>query len=59
MTFSRKEIDSHVTYAKNNNALERVDVIKDIGIYLDSKLQFNVYFDKIVKQSLKLKSLKL
>lgn len=54
MRFSRKSNPINFTFSINNIDLETVLCIKDLGVYLDTKLTFNTHVDKIASKANKL-----
>lgn len=51
ITYTRKKEYSSFDYFINNEPLQRVDNIKDLGILLDTKLNFNLHYDSIISKS--------
>lgn len=47
ITYTRKKDFIKYDYTLNNELLQRVDSIKDLGILLDTKLNFNLHYDAI------------
>jgi hypothetical protein len=54
ITFSKKRYLSKFDYSLNNNKIEEVDNIKDLGITYDSKLNFDIHIRNIIKKAYKL-----
>lgn len=48
MTYSRNEIRINYNYNINNSDIERVDVIKDLGIHFDDRLSFDYHCNHIL-----------
>lgn len=53
ISFTRKRKPIVFSYHLNNVVIERVDVVKDLGILLDSKLLFNQHIDMIAEKAYK------
>lgn len=52
--FSKKKQTIKYIYQINNIQLETVDLIRDLGITLDTKLQLNTHVDNIINKSFKM-----
>lgn len=53
ITFTRKASPIIFNYKINNSLLQRIDVVKDLGILLDTKLTFNDHIDYITNKAYK------
>ena len=51
MRFSRKRSLYPVEYLINKSTLKNVDLVKDLGVYLDPKLSFSHHFDHIISKA--------
>lgn len=51
ISFTRKKIPVFFSYNFDNQIIERVSVVRDLGIYLDSKMTFTAHFDNIVNRA--------
>lgn len=54
MRFTRKKAKIPRTYSIDGVPLNEVDHIRDLGIFLDSKLRFNLHIDHIAKKANKM-----
>lgn len=52
--FSRKKSPYFRLYRLNGIILRELDVVKDLGVYVDNRLRFHVHIDKIAARSFKL-----
>ncbi|RVE50535.1 hypothetical protein evm_004864 [Chilo suppressalis] len=52
--FSRRKSPYFNTYKINNDIIGEVDVIRDLGVFMDQKLRFHIHIDKITIKSFKL-----
>lgn len=54
MRFTRKPYPLHFRFSINGLALDTVSCMKDLGVYVDSKLTFNAHIDYIANRANKL-----
>lgn len=54
ITFTRKINVVHFLYSLCDTPLEKVSVIRDLGVYLDAKLHLNTHIDHIVNKALRM-----
>lgn len=54
MTVSRKKANVVFNYTIDNEPLERVNMIKDLGVYIDNELQFHYHIEFIRNKSMKM-----
>lgn len=52
--FSRRLTPNTNIYKIGDQVIQEVDVIRDLGVHIDSKLRFHVHIDKIAKKGFKL-----
>lgn len=51
ISFHRKQMPIHYEYAINNQKLERVDHVRDLGVILDSALTFRIHYEDIISKA--------
>lgn len=51
INFSRKIVPTTLTYQLSLRAVPTVSVVKDLGIYLDSKLSFNCHYENVISKA--------
>lgn len=54
ISFSRKKTTIQYDYTINNSILNRVTEVRDLGVFLDSKLLFRSHFEKITAKAYKM-----
>lgn len=54
VTYHRTLKNVNYCYTMYNEALVRVDCIRDLGVFFDSKMTFNVHIETVVKDAFKL-----